>query len=167
MENNFHHRRHRKVAMRQTLPNSQMSLSLRKFSMMTTLLFLSPVYFLFQPLCFLWQRSFRWRAAMLTWHRTASIDYEILVGRLLWLCIECLVPCSLQSQARKGVCAVKSPAHPANHSPSTRLLPCLPPQDLKGEDMLTVRREGDRWCWVQGVVAVRRIRCLLLLLLVC
>lgn len=41
MENNFHHRCHRKVATRHTLPNIQMSLSLRKFSMMKTFLFLS------------------------------------------------------------------------------------------------------------------------------
>lgn len=41
MENNFHHCRHRKVATRHTLPNIQMSLSLRKFSMMKIFLFLS------------------------------------------------------------------------------------------------------------------------------
>lgn len=40
-ENNFHSRPHRKVAMRHTLPNIQISLSLRKFSMMETFLFLS------------------------------------------------------------------------------------------------------------------------------
>lgn len=39
MANNFHHCCHRKVAIRQTLPNIQISLSLRKFSMVETFLF--------------------------------------------------------------------------------------------------------------------------------
>lgn len=47
--------------------------------------------------------------------------------------------------------AVRLPAYPANHSPSSQLLPCLLPQDLKGEDAQAVRREADRWCWVAGV----------------
>lgn len=40
VENNFHSRRHRKVATRHTLPKIQRSLSLRKFSMMEAFLFL-------------------------------------------------------------------------------------------------------------------------------
>lgn len=40
-ENNFHHCGHRKIAMRHTLPNIQISLSRRKFSMMKTVIFRS------------------------------------------------------------------------------------------------------------------------------
>lgn len=41
VENNFHSRPHRKVATRHTLPNIQISLSFRRFSMMETFLFQS------------------------------------------------------------------------------------------------------------------------------
>lgn len=119
MENNFHHRRHRKVAMRQTLPNSQMSLSLRKFSMMTTLLFLFPVCFLFQPLCLLWQRSFRWWAAMLTWHRTASIDYLKYWSAGFFCCALNAQSLALYSlgQEKGSVLSSHLPTQPTIHPP--------------------------------------------------
>lgn len=70
----------------------------------------------------------------------------------------------LQTLARTGFFAVKATTHPAIHSPCSRHALYLPPRDLKGENMPSLRRDRDRWCWVQGVVAVRRIRCPPLLL---
>lgn len=160
VENNFHSRRHRKVATRHTLPNIQRSLSFRKFSIMEAFLFLSPL-----SACTGCPSYFSLSAAL--GGRQQDVDMGRGSACYLWKS-EAPVSLNAQSFARCNIrqgqdfCGVKPPAYPATHSPSTRLPRYLPPRDLKGENTLSLRREGDRWCRVQGVVAVRRISCLLL-----
>lgn len=166
VENKFHSRRHRKVATRHILPNIQISLSLKKFSMMQTSLFLPQVLCpISASLPSVVKESRVEGKKLLTWGETTGLrlwNQQASVA-VHWLS----VCCSLQSWTRTGNFTVLPPTHQVTHSLCTRLPPCLPPLDLKGENMPSLRREQDRWCWVQGVVAVRRIRCLLLLLLAC
>lgn len=86
----------------------------------------------------------RWRPAR-HWHGEAwrsALWNGVLNAYSLSFCTRRLV---------RWACAVRLPAYPANPSPSNHLLPCLCPQDLKGEDAQSARREGDRWRWVAGV----------------
>lgn len=52
---------------------------------------------------------------------------------------------SLRLRPEQWFCAT----HPLTHSP----------RGIKGENMPSLRREQGRWCWVQGVAPLRRIRC--------
>lgn len=146
-ENSFHRRPHRKVATTHTLPNIQMSLSLRTFSMMGTFLPLCcpPVQG-----CLYFENASR---ATSCWH-----------GALIMQC--CGSRCASRVQPRTrtrtvsrccpATCPLSRPftRHPASSLPPT-------PGPKRREHAASETRRGQvvlgRWCWVRVVVAVRRI----------
>lgn len=96
---------------------------------------------------------------MLTWVLTAAVTYEI-AG-----CCSGAGKAHYTLGARTGfLCSqgTHPPSHPFTLHPASSLPPTTGPK-RRGHAVSETRR--DRWCWVQGVVAVLRIRCLLLLLL--
>lgn len=79
MENNFHHRRQRNVATRHTLPNIQISLSLRKSSMVDVFPFpcLPVVCLISASLPPVAKESQVVGNNLLTWGETAGVDYGV------------------------------------------------------------------------------------------
>lgn len=152
-ENSFHRRRHRKVATRQTLPKIQTSLSCRRFSMTG---------------CFLLhlRMSGRWSCLSLQLIWCWTRNKAQLSPACFLLISRAWVP-ELSVSHNRLVQRFSFSAASLPKQPSTQLPPYLPPRDLKGENILSLRQDRDRWCWVLGIAAAQRIRCPLLVLLAC